>query len=90
MRGLGATTGHPASHNRSVAKRRFFYLPERLSVFPFDLSRFALAVLPLIILGYIFGTLISASLNGWNVHPLLVVLNGAGILLALQRVRQTV
>jgi len=59
-------------------------------LFPFYLSRFALAVLPLLILGYIFGTLIAASLNGWNVHPLLVVLNGAGIVLALQRVRQTI
>jgi hypothetical protein len=59
-------------------------------VFAFHLSRFALAVLPLILLGYIFGTLIAALLSGWDVHPLLIVLNGAGIVLALQRVRQTI
>lgn len=59
-------------------------------MFAFHHPRFALAVLPLIVLGYIFGTLIAASLNGWSVHPLLVVLNGVGIILALQRVRQTI
>lgn len=59
-------------------------------MFSFHLSKFALAVLPLIILGYIFGTLIEASLNGWDVHPLIVVLNGGGIFLALQRVRQSI
>ena len=57
-------------------------------MFPTHFSRFALAVLPLIILGYIFGTLVSASLNGWNVNPLLILLNAAGILIALERVRR--
>lgn len=55
------------------------------AVLPFPLSKFAVTVLPLIVLGYIFGMLIAAALNGWAINPLLVLLNGAGILLAIRR-----
>lgn len=40
-------------------------------------------LLPLLILGYIFGTLLMAAVHGWHVNPLVVLLNGVGILMAI-------
>ncbi len=48
--------------------------------------RVALAILPLVILGYLLGMMMSAVLDGWSVSPWLVGLNVVGIVLALQRI----
>jgi len=45
-------------------------------------SKFLVAVLPLLILGYIFGLFVAAALHGWDINPLLILLNGAGLFLA--------
>jgi hypothetical protein len=50
---------------------------------PFLTFKFFFAVLPLVILGYIFGTLVIAAMQGWHVSPLVILLNGAGILVAI-------
>ena len=45
--------------------------------------KFFFAVLPLIILGHIFGFLVTAFLYGWDVNPLVLALNGVGIQFAI-------
>jgi hypothetical protein len=45
-------------------------------------SKFLGAVLPLLILGYIFGLFVAAALHGWDINPLIILLNGVGLLLA--------
>ncbi len=45
-------------------------------------SKFFGAVLPLLILGYIFGLFVAAALHGWEINPLLILLNGVGLFLA--------
>lgn len=59
-------------------------------VFPFPLAKFATALLPLAILGYIFGWMMSAISAGWIIHPGLILLDGVGILLALWRCKDAV
>lgn len=46
-------------------------------------TKFLLAVLPLLVLGYTFGTLAIAAFEGWQVHPILIVLNTLGIVVAI-------
>jgi hypothetical protein len=57
-------------------------------VFPLPLAKFAAVLVPLAILGYILGWMISAIAAGWTIHPVLVLLACAGILLALWRCRE--
>ena len=45
--------------------------------------KFFFAVLPLLVLGYIFGFLVIAFLNGWHVNPFVLLLNGVGIQFAI-------
>jgi hypothetical protein len=45
-------------------------------------SKFFGAVLPLLILGYIFGLFVAAALHGWEINPLVILLNGTGLFLA--------
>lgn len=47
------------------------------------LSKFFGAVLPLLILGYIFGLLIAAAFHGWQINPFIVLLDGVGLFIAL-------
>lgn len=47
------------------------------------MSKFLGAVLPLLILGYIFGLLLAAAIHGWQINPFVVLLDGAGLFLAL-------
>jgi hypothetical protein len=42
------------------------------------------AVLPLLILGYILGTLLAAAIHGWHISMSILLLNVLGTLLALQ------
>lgn len=55
---------------------------------PFLNPKFAVALLPLVLLGYILGWMISAVSAGWEINPVLIMLDGAGILLALWRVKE--
>ena len=55
---------------------------------PFLTFKFFFAVLPLLILGYIFGTLLTASFEGWAVNPFFVALNALGILIGIWNVRE--
>jgi hypothetical protein len=50
---------------------------------PFLTFKFFFAVLPLLILGYILGTLAVAYLQGWQINPLYVALDAAGILIGI-------
>jgi hypothetical protein len=50
--------------------------------------KFFFAVLPLLILGYILGTLLIATWQGWQVNPLILVLNAAGILIGIWNFRE--
>lgn len=56
-------------------------------MFSFPLAKFAVALLPLVILGYIFGCMLSALAAGWSIHPALILLDCIGILLAVWRCR---
>lgn len=55
---------------------------------PFLTFKFFFAVLPLLILGYILGTLLIAFFEGWHVNPLYLALDGVGIIIALMNVRE--
>jgi hypothetical protein len=54
---------------------------------PFLTFRFFFAILPLLILGYIFGTLIIANLQGWPVNPFVIGLNALGIVVGIAEFR---
>jgi hypothetical protein len=57
---------------------------EKLEPGPSMLSfKFFGAILPLVILGHIFGLLVAAAFYGWHINPLIILLNGVGILIAL-------
>jgi hypothetical protein len=45
--------------------------------------KFFFAILPLVVLGHIFGLLLTAFLSGWHVNPLVLLLNGVGIQFAI-------
>lgn len=62
--------------------------PEHARMPSFSLAKVAHALLPLVILGYILGWLMSAISAGWEISPLLVALDCIGILLALWRCRE--
>jgi hypothetical protein len=57
-------------------------------VLPFLSIRFVVALLPLAILGYMLGWMVSAAAAGWAINPFLVALDGIGILLALWRCKE--
>lgn len=57
-------------------------------MFSFPLAKVAAALLPLVILGYIFGWMLSALAAGWSIHPGLILLDCAGLLLALWRCKE--
>jgi hypothetical protein len=59
-------------------------------VFPFLSFKFVIALLPLVLLGYMLGWMASAISAGWSVNPLLVLLDCIGILLALLRCREAI
>jgi hypothetical protein len=46
--------------------------------------------LPLVLLGYMLGWMVSAMSAGWSIHPVLVMLDCIGILLALWRCKEAV
>ncbi|WP_438754468.1 hypothetical protein [Pararhizobium sp. O133] len=50
---------------------------------PFLTLKFFVAVLPLLVLGYIFGTFVSAAIQGMHVNLVFVALNAFGIAFAL-------
>ena len=55
---------------------------------PFLTFKFFFAVLPLLILGYILGTLLIATFQGWHVNPFILVLNAVGILIGIWNFRE--
>lgn len=55
---------------------------------PFLTFKFFFAVLPLLILGYILGTLLIAAYQGWAVNPLIVALDALGILIGIVNFRE--
>jgi hypothetical protein len=55
---------------------------------PFLSVKFIAALLPLVLLGYILGWMVSAASSGWDINPFLVVLDCIGILLALWRCKE--
>jgi hypothetical protein len=55
---------------------------------PFLTFKFFFAVLPLLILGYILGTLLIAAYQGWSVNPVYMVLNALGILIGIWNFRE--
>lgn len=57
---------------------------------PFLSTKFIIALLPLVLLGYILGWMVSAISAGWSVHPGLFMLDCIGILLALWRCKEAV
>ena len=59
-------------------------------MFPLFSIRFLLALLPLVILGYMLGWMVSAAAAGWDINPFLVALDGIGILLALGRCKEAI
>lgn len=50
-------------------------------------TKFLAAVLPVVLLGYILGAFFSAAYQGQHVHPGLLVIIAAGIVMALDEVR---
>ncbi len=54
---------------------------------PFLSTKFLDAVLPIVMLGYILGRLLSAAYQGQHVHPGLQVVISAGIVIALDEIR---
>ncbi len=50
---------------------------------PFLTRKFFFAVLPMLVLGYIFGTFVTAAIQGFDVNPMFVVLNIFGIAFAI-------
>ncbi len=50
---------------------------------PFLTRKFFFAVLPMLVLGYIFGSFVSAVLQGFDVNPMFVALNVFGIAFAI-------
>jgi hypothetical protein len=50
-------------------------------------TKFLAAVLPVVLLGYILGALISAAYQGLHVHPGLLVIISAGIVIAFDEIR---
>lgn len=59
-------------------------------VLPFLSIKFVTALLPLVLLGYMLGWMVSAVSAGWNINPLLIVLDCIGILLALLRCKEAI
>jgi hypothetical protein len=59
-------------------------------VLPFLSTKFISALLPLVLLGYMLGWMVSAMSAGWSIHPVLVMLDCIGILLALWRCKEAV
>lgn len=57
-------------------------------MFPFISTKFVTALLPLVLLGYMLGWMVSAVSAGWSINPLLIVLDCVGILLALWRCKE--
>ena len=57
---------------------------------PISIGKIAAALLPLVILGYILGWMVSAVNAGWSIHPTLIALDGIGIALALWRCKDAV
>lgn len=55
---------------------------------PFLTFKFFFAILPLLILGYILGTLLIASFEGWGVNPMIIALNALGILIGIVNFRE--
>ena len=59
-------------------------------VLPFLSLKFVTALLPLILLGYMLGWMMSAVSAGWTINPLLIMLDCIGILLALWRCKEAI
>lgn len=57
---------------------------------PFLSTKFLTALLPLVLLGYMLGWMVSAVSAGWSINPALIMLDCIGILLALLRCREAV
>lgn len=57
---------------------------------PFLSLKFVTALLPLILLGYMLGWMVSAISAGWSIHPVLIMLDCIGILLALLRCKEAI
>lgn len=55
---------------------------------PFLTFRFFFAILPLLILGYIFGTFVIARLQGWSVDPYVIGLNALGIVIGIAHFKE--
>ena len=60
------------------------------AVFPFLSTKFITALMPLVLLGYMLGWMVSAVSAGWSINPLLIVLDCVGILLALWRCKEAI
>lgn len=54
---------------------------------PLLTTKFFLAVLPMIALGYILGAFIGGASLGWHVHPGVVLLIAYGIVMAIENFR---
>jgi len=52
--------------------------------------KFVTALLPLILLGYMLGWMVSAVSAGWTINPVLIMLDCVGILLALWRCKEAI
>lgn len=59
-------------------------------MFPFLSTKFVMALLPLVLLGYMLGWMVSAVSSGWSINPLLIGLDCVGILLALWRCKEAI
>ena len=57
---------------------------------PFMSLKFVTALLPLILLGYMLGWMVSAVSAGWTINPVLIMLDCVGILLALWRCKEAI
>jgi hypothetical protein len=71
-------------------KERLVYDVGAAQVLPFLSLKFVTALLPLILLGYMLGWMVSAVSAGWSINPVLIMLDCIGILLALLRCKEAI
>ena len=83
--------GRQASHNPRMAKGELLFIPwSSRPVFPFISTKFVTALLPLVLLGYMLGWMVSAVSAGVSINPIFIMLDCVGILLALWRCKEAV